>query len=70
MDMVILLVFILMPVHLHQIGDLLFVSHLFYFEKLGSNSKRCKCTSDTITPFFVTKNLYQDDRLEMSIGHF
>ena len=56
--------------HLHQIGDLLFVSHLFYFEKLGSNSKRCKCTSDTITPFFVTKNLYQDDRLEMSIGHF
>ena len=51
-------------------GDYFFVSHLFYFEKLGSNSKRCKCTSDTITPFFVTKNLYQDDRLEMSIGHF
>ena len=51
-------------------GDYFFVSHLFCFEKLGSNSKRCKCTSDTITPFFVTKNLYQDDRLEMSIGHF
>ena len=51
-------------------GDYFFLSHLFCFEKLGSNSKRCKCTSDTITPFFVTKNLYQDDRLEMSIGHF
>ena len=51
-------------------GDYFFVSHLFCFEKLGSNSKRCKCTSDAITPFFVTKNLYQDDRLEMPIGHF
>ncbi|MFR8415157.1 MAG: hypothetical protein ACLVBD_06370, partial [Hominilimicola sp.] len=36
-------------------GDYFFVSHLFCFEKLGSNSKRCKCTSDAITPFFVTK---------------
>ena len=36
-------------------GDYFFVSHLFCFEKLGSNSKRCKCTSDTIAPFFVTK---------------
>ena len=54
-------------------GDYFFVSHLFCFEKLGSNSKRCKCTSDAMTPFFVTKihiNSYQDDRLEMPIRHF
>jgi len=30
-------------------------SFFIYFSKLGSNSKRCKRTSDTIAPFFVTK---------------
>ena len=30
-------------------------SFFIYFSKLGSNSKQCKCTSDAITPFFVTK---------------
>ena len=32
-------------------------SFFIYFSKLGSNSKRCKRTSDTIAPFFVT-NFY------------
>ena len=36
-------------------GDYFFVSHIKKKKKLGSNSKRCKRTSDTIAPFFVTK---------------